>query len=351
MRIAQISTLASPVCLGATHSIEQLVWLLTEELIKLGHEVTLFAAEGSSTSGHLVATLPGPYAAPGSLGNWQTCEWVNLCQAVEVSGEFDVLHSHGYLWGLPLEALTRTPIVHTLHVQPHDDEARLWSRVPGACVTAISAFQWSAYPELKPAAVIHHGIDPSQFEFEMHPQDHVCYLGRFLPAKGAVEAILTARKLGLRLVLAGPRSEFFSEQVEPLIDGQLIKYIGPVDKADRNRLLGGSRALLYTIREPEPFGLVQIESMMCGTPVAAIRIGAVPEIIDEDVTGACADGIETFHEAIDRALRLDRAGVRAQAVARFSASRMARQYAELYQEIIERRKHIASPQHSTKRSP
>src|SRR5260370_32339797 len=154
MRIAQVSTVGTPVRREGSDSIESLVWLLTRELTALGHEVTVFAATGSETHGDLVCSLPGPCGAPGCPDDWQVCEWVNLFRAVEQSGRFDVLHSHAYLRGLPLEAFARAPMVHTMHVVPGSDEAALWSRVPGACVTAISHFQWSAYPAYSPTAVI-----------------------------------------------------------------------------------------------------------------------------------------------------------------------------------------------------
>src|SRR5262245_55078258 len=145
MRIAQIATLSTPVCREGSDSIESLVWLLSRELTLQGHEVTVFAAAGSEVYGELVTTLPGPCGTAGTPEDWQLCEWINLCRAVEQSSRFDVLHSHSYLWGLPLQALARAPMVHTLHISPYEDEARLWSLVPGARVTALSHFQWSAF--------------------------------------------------------------------------------------------------------------------------------------------------------------------------------------------------------------
>src|ERR1043165_3548987 len=159
MRIAQISTLSAPVRRDTGGSVESLVWLLTQELIRLGHQVTVFGAAGSQVDGELVATLAGPYGAHGSLDDWHLCEWVNLCRAVEQSGRFDVLHSHAYLWGLPLQKFSRAPMVHTTHSVPDADSARLWSATTDACVTAISRRQWSAFPNLQPAAGIPHGVD------------------------------------------------------------------------------------------------------------------------------------------------------------------------------------------------
>ncbi len=332
MRIAQIATVECPVRQNHAGSIEGLVWLLTHELTRLGHEVTVFAAPDSETDGELVATLPGPFGTAGAPDDWQICEWINLCRAIEQSGRFDVVHSHAYLWGMPLQPLARAPMVHTLHLWPHKVDERLWSLVPDACVTAISHCQWRRYPHLHPAAVIHHGVDSSQFTFRPQPQDYLCYLGRFTWGKDPSAAIAAAQALGLRLLLAGPADEYYREHVEPLVDGKSVEYIGWVGGADRDRFLGNARALLYPIQEPEPFGLVLAEAMLCGTPVAAMRLGAVSEVVDEGVTGYSAASAEDYLEAVRQALTLDRRRVRDRAAARFSAERMARQYLEVYRQ-------------------
>jgi glycosyltransferase involved in cell wall biosynthesis len=336
MRIALIATLSTPVCQEGSDSIESLVWLLSRELTRLGHDVTVFAAAGSEVCGELVATLPGPYGTSGSPTDWQACEWINLCRAAEQSERFDVLHSHAYLWGLPLEDLSRAPMVHTLHVCPYENEACLWSTRPGACVTAVSSYQWSAFPALRPAAVIHHGVDPEQFALGLHPEDYVCYLGRFLPGKGPLQAIAAARAFGLRLLLAGPCNDYFRERVAPQVDGRCVEYLGYVSGPARSQLLSGARALLYPLQEPEPFGLVQVEALMCGTPVIGMRRGATPEIVDEGVTGYLADSADEFAELVGRSFSLDRRRIRETAERRFSARRMARQYAELYERLVSR---------------
>jgi len=334
MRIAQISTLSSPVREQAGGSVEAWVWLLTRELIRLGHEVTIFGAGGSESEGEIVATLPGPYGAPGSLEDWQLCEWVNLCRAVEQSHRFDLLHAHAYLWGIPLEPFSRAPMLHTLHIVPDNDAAGLWSMRPKARVTAISNHQWSPYPQLRPVATIPHGVDVSQFTFRAQPEDYVCYLGRFVSGKGPCQAIAAARALGLRLLMAGPPNPYFREKVQPLIDGKSVEYVGFLRGAERDRLLGGARALLYPIQYPEAFGLVLVEAMLCGTPVAAMRLGAVPEIVEEGVTGCCAASSEEFPRAILDALSLDRRQIRERTEQRFSAEQMARAYASVYQSIV-----------------
>ncbi len=337
MRIAQISTVDAPVRQTGSGAIEGLVWLLSRELTRLGHEITVFGVAGSEPCGELVATLPGSHGVAGSPHEWELCEWINLCRAVEQSDRFDVLHSHGYLWGLPLEPLARAPMVHTLHLWPRRDEAYLWSMTPGACVTAVSNCQWSKYPELKPAATIYHGVDASQFTFRSEPDDYVCFLGQFTSSKGPTVAIQTARALGVRLLLAGPVNDYYRERVEPLVDGRLVEYVGFVSGSERDRLLGGARALLYPIQSKEPFGLVQVEAMMCGTPVAATGLGAVPEIVDEGVTGFYADSADEFARAAVKAFALDRRQVRNRAEIRFSAERMARAYVQVYEDLVSRR--------------
>lgn len=330
MRIAQVSTLSSPVRQNAAGSVEAWVWLLTRELTRLGHDVTVFGCGGSQVDGKLVATLPGPYGAPGSLDDWQLCEWVNLCRAVEQSAQFDVIHTHAYLWGIPLEKFSRAPLVHTLHIVPDANAAKLWSLSPHSHVTALSKHQWSSHPGLQPCAVIPHGVDVSQFTFQPQPDDYVCYLGRFVSGKGPLQAIAAAQALGLRLLMAGPENPYFREKIKPLVDEKTVKYVGCVRGAERDRLLGGARALIYPVQYPESFGLVLLEAMLCGTPVAAMRLGAVPEIVDEGVTGCLANSPAEFLSVVQGALKLARNQVRQRAEMRFSAAPRAREYAALY---------------------
>jgi glycosyltransferase involved in cell wall biosynthesis len=333
MRIAQIATLSAPVRQDASGSVESLVWLLTRELRKLGHDVTVFGS-GDSDCGKLDAILPGPYGGAGSLDDWHVCEWLNLANAVRKSGDFDVLHTHAYLWGLPLEPFCKAKMVHTMHIVPDESSARLWSLQPDACVTAISAHQWSAYPQLRPAAVIHHGLDAGDFPFSERPEDYVLYLGRFVPGKGPLHAINIARKLGLRLIMAGPGSAYFRDDVRPRIDDKTVEYAGYVTGARKAELVGKARALLYPIQYAESFGLVLVEAMLCGTPVVAMNLGAVPEIVEHGVTGFCAESLDDFARLLPKAFDLPRAEIRRRAAARFSVERMAREYVGVYGEVV-----------------
>ena len=333
MRIAQISTVCTPVRAKNSGSVEAHVWLLARELTRLGHEVTVFACAGSEVDGELVTSLPGPYGKAGSPDDWKLCEWLNICRALEEAERFDVLHSHAYLWSLPAEKLSKKPVVHTAHVMPGADQAYLWSQAPGACVTALSRFQWSALPRLQPAAVIPHGVDAAQFTFRAEPDDYACFFGRFSWGKGPLHAIEAARAAGVRLRLAGPRNAYYDERVAPLVDGVNVEYVGSVSGQGRDALLGGARALLYPVQEPEPFGLVLAEAMMCGTPVVATGIGAVPEIVEEGITGYLSTCMDELPALLTRSFGLDRNRVRQRAQARFSAEQMALDYARLYERL------------------
>jgi glycosyltransferase involved in cell wall biosynthesis len=332
MRIAQVATVNTPVRRIGAGSIESMVWLLTRELVALGHDVTVFCAHGSNTPGRTVCTVPT--CASEGAPDWHICEWINLAAAVERSREFDVIHSHAYLWGVPLQPLSAAPLVHTLHVMPDGDAGALRRLHPTVPVVGISAYQWAAFPSAPPAAVIHHAVDGEAFSYSEEPDDYVCFVGRFTPGKGPERALEIARAAGVRLLLAGPRNAHFDRTVAPHVDGARVAYLGPIGGAERNRLLGRARALLYPLAEPEPFGLVPVEAMMCGTPVVATDLGAVPDIVRQGVTGFYAPGADALPALLPRSFQLDRRVVREEAVRRFSPSRMAQQHLDLYEHVV-----------------
>jgi glycosyltransferase involved in cell wall biosynthesis len=336
MRIAQISTVSTPVRRDHAGSVESLVWLLSRELTRLGHEVTVFGAAGSQVDCDFVQTLPGTYGDNGSPDDWNLCEWTNLAGAIARAGRFDVVHSHVYTWGIPLIGACPVPMVHTLHILPYDDDAAVWRLRPDAAVTALSKYQWAEFPDRSPVAIVPSGVDPDQFTVTGRAGDHLLYLGRFIENKGPLDAITAARSGGRDLILAGPESAYFTTAVKPLVDGKQIRYVGPVDTAERNRLLGSAAALIYPLREPEPFGLVQVEAMMCGTPVVAPPIGAVPEIVDGGVTGELVLATDQYAGAISRAAQLDRFRIARIARERFAVRRMAEGYLDVYRRQIGR---------------
>jgi glycosyltransferase involved in cell wall biosynthesis len=177
-------------------------------------------------------------------------------------------------------------------------------------------------------------VDATRFTFREQPDDYVLYLGRFVSGKGPLLAIETARSLGLRLVLAGPSNPYFREKIQPLVDGKSIEYAGFVTGRERDQLLGGARALLYPIQYPEAFGLVLVEAMLCGTPIAAMRLGAVPEIVAEGVSGWTAATREEFAAVVPKCFSLDRRRIQQLARENYSVEKMARDYAAVYEQIL-----------------
>jgi glycosyltransferase involved in cell wall biosynthesis len=337
LRIAQVAPLAGPVHAESTGSIEQLVWLLIEELVRRGHEVTLFAAGDSRTSATLRAVYPRGYEDDDDLWNWEFHEIMHVAAAFEEAADFDVIHSHVYHYALPFTRLVRTPTVHSYHVLPDDDVARVYARYPEAHVAAISKYQRRTFEGNPNVTVIHHGIDTAAFPFGPARGDELVFLGRMVPGKGVAEAVQAARQMDMRLVIAGPRDDndegYFAAEVAPLLDGRQVEYIGPVNLRERNTLLAGAAALLYPITSPEPFGLVLVEAMACGTPVVATGIGAVPELVDPGITGFYTRNGEGLADHIPGALSLDRARVRQAAEARFDYRRMVDAYEALYRHL------------------
>jgi glycosyltransferase involved in cell wall biosynthesis len=215
------------------------------------------------------------------------------------------------------------------------DIAALYARHRETHLVAISDYQRRTLIGREDAPVIHHGIDLAAFDFNARGGDYLAFLGRMIPEKGPHEAIAVARAAGLPLVLAGPaedESGWFGAVVAPQVDDVQVRYVGPVGAKDRNTILAGAAALVYPVCDPEPFGLVMVEAMACGTPVVATNVGAVPEIVRDGVTGFVADPAG-LADRIGAAAALDRATVRRWAVARFDHHRMADDYEALYRAL------------------
>ena len=332
MRIALVAPVAQSVPPRRSGSIETVTALLAQGLVARGHEVTLFAAGSSRTPATLHAVFPDGYHADAALWPWELCELFNLSAAVERGAAFDVIHAQAEYapLGLAFARLSPAPLVHTVHHWPADAEVALWSRYPEAPFIAVSDAQARRLRGLHVAGVVHHAVDPAALPFRPAPDDYLLFLGRFTPGKGAVEAIRTARRAGFRLLLAAAENEHYRSAVAPLVDGERVVYAGEADPARRAALLGGARALLYPVQAAEPFGLVLIEAMLCGTPVAALDRGAVGEIVDDGVTGGVFGSLDRLAAGLSRVAALDRARVRARALDRFHPDRMVDGYARIY---------------------
>ncbi|MEQ1759848.1 MAG: glycosyltransferase family 4 protein [Vicinamibacterales bacterium] len=336
LRIAQVAPVATCVPPALSGSIESATSLLTEGLVQRGHDVTLFATGDSITSARLHATFPRGYRDDDSIWPWELCELFNLAAAVERSGDFDIVHYQAEYYPMSL-AFSRTspvPVVQTLHHAPDPAEIALWSRYPEAPFIAISSAQAVMLQGLHVAATIPHALDMGRFPFRAEPDDYLVFLGRFTPGKGVVEAIDVARRAGLRLRLAAAANDYYRDVVAPLVDGEHVEYVGEVDHAAKVDLLGRARALLYPVQAAEPFGLVLAEAMACGTPVAALGLGAVRELVDEGRTGRVFDHLDAMTAGLSGVMDLDRHVVRSTAEARFGVEPMVTAHLHAYDTII-----------------
>ena len=333
LRIAQIAPVAGPVRPGAGDSIEQLVGLLCEGLVRRGHDVTLYATGDSVTSARLRSLRARGYDEDDELWDWQFAEAVHAASAFAHAGEHDVIHAHDLHFALPFAGLVDVPVIETQHVESSPEVRAAQRRCANVHLAAVSEHQRRQLgPGLK-TSVVPHGIDVAAFPFRASPGDYLLYLGRMLPDKGPLEAVRIARAAQLPIVLAGPLEEGAEGILEGALDGDRVRHVGPVDHATRDTLLCGAAALLFPISYPEPFGLVMIEAMACGTPVLATELGAVPEIVEQGLTGFMAPTWEALAELVPAALALDRSAIRRRALERFDAARMVADYEALYTRI------------------
>ena len=339
MRIAVVGPVAQSIPPTRSGSVETVTALLTDGLVARGHEVTLFATGSSTTTARLHPSFPLGYHEDTALWPWELCELFNLAAAVEQAAQFDLIHYQAVFAPISL-AFTRlspTPVLLTLHHAPTPPEVALWSRYPEAPFVTISAAQKQLLAGLNVVGTIHHAVDTATFVLHPQPEDYLVFLGRFTEGKGVLQAIDVARRAGVRLVLAAAENDYYSNVIAPMVDGQQVVYAGEVDLAEKVTLLGGARALLYPVQSSEPFGLVLAEAMACGTPVAALRCGAVDELVDDGVTGGIFDSLDALVDGLPRVLVLDRSGVRTRAVERFGPDRMVEAHVEIYSRLATKR--------------
>jgi glycosyltransferase involved in cell wall biosynthesis len=338
LRIAQLAPTYERVPPAAYGGTELIVHLLTEELVRRGHEVTLFASGDSLTGARLRSVTPTPFRYGDVVDGLRHAEYIQLanaqaCFLAAAGGEFDVVHNHAGIEGLVLATHSRTPVLTTNH-NPYVPLTRpIWDAYPWAhhAVTAASAATFPTRGALPP---IHHGIDVASFTFGREAEDYLLFLGRFSPDKGAARAIEGARLAGRKLILAGKvdtaDAAYFATDVQPAIDGDQIRYVGEADADEKRRLLAGAEALLFPIDWDEPFGLVMIEALASGTPVIGFRRASVPEVVEDGVTGFVVDDAAAMAAAIGRLGSIDRRACRSEAERRFSVGRMVDDYISHY---------------------
>jgi len=317
---------------------EQVTSLITEGLVGLGHDVTLFATADSVTAAKLDAVCDVPYAENPTLDG-RVWEALHVANALSRSAEFDLVHNNLDWLPLSFAALCGAPMVTTIHgfsnpaILPAYRSAELAGRS-----AFVSISDSDRVADLNYAATIYHGIDLDALPFSPQGGDDLVILGRIHPDKGTADAIEIARMAGRRLVICGIIQDqvYFDEFVKPFIDHDRVVYLGSVGPVERASVLGNAYALLHPIAFEEPFGLSVVESIACGTPVIAFRRGSMAEVVDEGESGFLVQSIEGAVEALDRVGRLDRATCRVIAERRFSPQRMAADYVSVYEQVLRR---------------
>jgi len=338
MRIAQLAPLAESVPPKLYGGTERVVAWLVDELVERGHDVTLFASGDSRTKARLHPVWPRALRL-GRKGADPNAASAMLLEAIAGRAkEFDVIHAHIDWLHLPLLSRLDVPCLTTMHgrldLPGLPDVLR---QFPTARFVSISDHQRLPLPEANWIGTIQHGLPTELFRPSYEHGSYLAFLGRLTAEKGPEDAIRIARaaRLPLRIAAKIPRAEtaYFKKRLEPHIDGEHVQLVGEVDDAKKQPFLAEAAALLFPIDWPEPFGLVMIEAMACGTPVIAYRSGSVPEVIEDGLTGFVVENEDEAVKAIGKLGRLDRRKVRARFEERFSVSRMARQYEDRYRAL------------------
>ncbi|MEH2464693.1 glycosyltransferase family 4 protein [Nostoc sp.] len=343
MRIAQVAPLWERVPPPAYGGVELVVGLLTDELVRRGHEVTLFASGDSISLAKLTSVHPRALRLDRTIKDYSVYEMLNLASVYERAEEFDIIHSHVGHGTLTYANLVTTPTVHTLHGIFTPDNEKIFSFGKKQPYVNISDAQREPRLGLNYLATVYNGIDVSSYEFHAQPENppYLAFLGRISPEKGAHLAIEIAKETGWRLKMAGKVDvvdvEYFEKEIKPHIDGKQIEYLGEANHIQKNALMGGAVATLFPITWREPFGLVMVESMASGTPVIAIKLGSTEEVISHGKTGFLCNNIQECISAIDQVTELDRYACRQHVENIFSVKRMTDGYEAVYQQVIAER--------------
>ncbi|HET7383430.1 MAG TPA: glycosyltransferase family 4 protein [Pseudolabrys sp.] len=340
MKIAQIAPLMESVPPRLYGGTERIVSYLTEELVGLGHDVTLFASGDSITAANLVPCVPKALRLDASVRDTIPYYMLMLDRVRQRVDDFDILHFHIDQFHFPLFRSIAGRTVTTLHGrQDLPDLLPLYLGFDDMPLVSISNAQRRPVPDANFAGTVHHGIPTRLHHGTAEPHgSYLAFLGRISPEKRPDRAISIARALGIPLKIAAKvdraDAAYFKTEIEPLLDGGGVEFIGEINDHQKTQFLGDAQALLFPVDWPEPFGLSMIEAMACGTPVLAFRCGSVPEIIEDGITGAIVDTMEEAIEALPRVIALDRKRVRQRFEQRFSATRMAKDYVGIYRSLL-----------------
>jgi glycosyltransferase involved in cell wall biosynthesis len=342
MKIAQVSPLYESVPPKMYGGTERVVSYLTEELVAQGHEVTLFASGDSITRARLISPCEHSLRLDPDCVDQVAHHILMLEQVYQYANEFDIIHFHIDYLHFPLSRRHRTLNVTTLHWRLDiPDLVALYQEFREMPVVSISNAQREPLSWANWQGTVYHGLPEDLYTFRAEAGSYLAFLGRISPEKRVDRAIEVASRVGLPLRIAAKVSpdeqEYFEEEIKPLLDHPLIEYVGEVGDSEKDEFLGNAYALLFPIDWPEPFGLVMIEAMACGTPVVAYKRGSVPEVIEEGATGFMVDNLEETVQAVERVDTIDRGECRRIFEERFSARRMTQDYLAIYQRLVELR--------------
>ena len=338
MRIAQIAPLTEPVPPEMYGGTERVVSLLTEELVRRGHEVTLFASGDSQTAAKLVPVTPEALRLSAEEADPYVALMLELGMVFDDAAEFDVIHNHVDYFALPFARLVTTPMVTTLHGRLDlPGLPTIYSEYSEAPLVSISDNQREPLPGVNWAATVYNGSDMRAYTFEETGGDYFAFLGRICPEKNIEGAIAIARRTGVPLRIGAKVDptdvEYYESVIKPLIDGRQVEYLGELGDEDKNLLLGSARALLFPVDWPEPFGLAMTEAMACGTPVLALRRGSVPEVVEDGVTGFVRDTEDELAQLAEQVTDLSRRACRDRVERLFSVGVMTDGYEAVYESL------------------
>lgn len=338
MRIAQISPLVESVPPKLYGGTERIVSYLTEELVRQGHDVTLFASGDSETAAELVPCAPEALRLA-QVRDALPCSVLQLGKVRRRAPDFDILHFHTDYMHFPLLPYLAAPTVTTMHGRLDlPNYSALFAEFPDAALASVSDHQRRPLPAARWTATVPHGLPPNLHSYSPSGAGgYLAFLGRISPEKRPDLAIEIAARAGVTLKIAAKvdRADeaYFDDVIRPLLRKPRIEYVGEIGETEKQAFLGGAMALLFPIDWPEPFGLVQIEAMACGTPVIAWRRGSVPEVVDHGETGFIVDRIDDAVAAVDRVQTLSRLGVRRAFERRFTIDGVARDYVRLFESL------------------
>ncbi len=348
MKIAQVAPLFESVPPKGYGGTERVVSYLTEELVAMGHEVTLFATADSMTSARLVPITTKSLRAEAGSPVALACHTTQLGRLGKCADRFDVIHFHTDYLHFPLARQLATPHVTTLHGRLDLPElAPLYKQFSDIPLVSISDKQRAPLPWVNWRATVYHGLPADLYRFGATPGNYCVFLGRIAREKRPDRAIEIALRAGMPIVIAAKvdpaDADYYEASIKPLLAHPLVRFIGEVGEADKQQLLANARALLFPIDWPEPFGLVMIESFACGTPVIAYRHGSVPEVVTDGVTGFVVDNQEQAFAALQHIDSIDRRRCREVFEQRFSARQMANRYVQLYDALRSGRSRAPQP--------